>query len=114
MTFNMPADWKLVRDRIPEIILSGDKFVCSFQTLAKQDIPIYLRKKLIEEATEVSNTFDDDHLVEELADVMEVVMAIASASNFGITMEQIEKARQKKLRKRGGFKRGIIFKGTEC
>lgn len=100
-------NWKLVRDRIPEKILSNDKFVCSFQTLASQDIPIYLRKKLIEEATEVNETFDPDKLTEELADVMEVIRAIAS--DAGITMKQVEKARKIKLSERGGFKRGIIY-----
>lgn len=101
--------WKLIRDRIPEKILSNEEFVCSFQTLAKQDIPIYLRKKLIEEATEVNETFDWDQakLTEELADVMEVMMTIAS--NAGITMDQVEAARKTKLTDRGGFTRGIIL-----
>ncbi|MBU2029438.1 MAG: nucleoside triphosphate pyrophosphohydrolase [Alphaproteobacteria bacterium] len=64
-----------------------------------------LRHKLVEEAQEVEAASAGE-LVEELADVLEVVMALAAAEGFD--MAQIEAARLAKRAQRGGFD-GRVF-----
>jgi predicted house-cleaning noncanonical NTP pyrophosphatase (MazG superfamily) len=98
--------YKLVRDRIPEIIKEhGEVPVIAFTT--QKDRMKALKAKLVEEAIEVQRTFNTG-LTDELADVMEVILSIASEAN--ITRQQIEAARKKKRRERGGFKKGILLK----
>ena len=98
--------YKLVRDCIPAIIEKrGEMPVIAF--VPKKELIIALKIKLLEEASEVQ-TAPFDELTEELADVMEVVHAIASEA--GITKKQISKVRNEKRRKRGGFKKGILLK----
>lgn len=102
----MKFGYKLVRDRIPEIIEKhGEVPIIAF-TAHKGRMAV-LKTKLIEEALEVQHAHNSE-LVNELADVMEVVLSIASEAE--ITKQQIEAARKKKLRERGGFKKGILLK----
>ena len=96
---------KLVRDRIPEIIQSNAE---------KPDIEILdderflqeLHKKLFEEA----NEFVEDDSKEELADLMEVIYAIARLR--GIDLNEVEKLRKEKAQKRGAFDKKIFLKNV--
>ena len=97
---------KLVRDRIPEIITaSGKKPVVS--SLSQSDMSGALDAKLKEEVAE----FLESHSIEEIADVLEVLRAIAS--NHGVSWETVEEVRLEKYRKRGGFERGIVLESVE-
>ena len=89
---------KLVRDKIPEGInkIKGRK--CTYRILDNEEYSKELDKKLFEEAHE----FIEEHSVEELADLMEVIFAIMETKN--ITMQQVESARKIKKDKKGGFK----------
>lgn len=49
--------------------------------------------------------------VAELADVLEVLYAIAGAK--GMSKDELEKARQGKLRKRGSFGNRVVLDGVE-
>ena len=62
---------KLVRDRIPEIII-GNGGTCRTETVAGEDLFGYLDRKLDEETEEFRESRDP----EELADVMEVFSTI--------------------------------------
>lgn len=103
-TFN-----KLVRDKIPEIILKNGG-TPEIKILSNKEYLYHLNKKLIEECNEVVCTKDIKERTEELADVFEVIHAIASFS--GISLEEIEKVRVSKKEKRGGFDSKIFLKST--
>lgn len=60
-----------------------------------------LKLKLEEECAEVHETEDKAELTEELADVLEVVEAIAKT--YDITIDDIHKVKADKLKRKGGF-----------
>ena len=64
----------------------------------------FLEAKLKEEV----NEYLEDKNLEELADVMEVLFALAH--NLGYSEEDLLNKRKEKLEERGGFKEGIILK----
>ena len=89
---------KLVRDRIPEIIeKDGKSCVCS--ELSQEDYITMLDQKLNEELAE----YQESKSMEELADLLEVMSAVASAR--GSSLDEVEKIRLKKKEKRGGFEK---------
>jgi len=92
---------KLVRDRIPEIIRAagGDAQV---RVLAEDELLPALTAKLIEEAKEAHGA-DVDQLLEELADIRQVILAILA--HMGWTEVDLEIASEAKVRDRGGFSR---------
>lgn len=97
---------KLVRDKIPEIIVGNG---ATAETRILDDDQEFLTekcKKLIEEAYEVAANPSE----EELADAIEVINAIAKQCGF--SMEAIEAVRRKKLEERGGFDRRIYLIST--
>lgn len=97
---------KLVRDKIPELMQrEGRVGVVTHITGASLDLQ--LRQKLIEEAHEVVNASDREDLIEELADVMEVLDVLAKL--HAIDPDSIEARRVQKKEKRGGFEKGILF-----
>ncbi|KKQ32267.1 MAG: hypothetical protein US49_C0011G0008 [candidate division TM6 bacterium GW2011_GWF2_37_49] len=101
---------KLVRDKIPEMIQSEGSVVHS-KKLHGDKLVEALKNKLLEEAHEVLQAKSVNELKEELADVMEVLTAIASAQN--IDLAEIEEARISKNVKRGGFNDGIYISAIE-
>ena len=93
---------KLVRDRIPEIIeASGRK--CVFSTLSDHDYLVSLDEKLNEELAE----YQESKSMEELADLLEVIRAVAAAR--GRSFDGIEALRRKKAAERGGFKKKVFL-----
>ena len=92
---------KLVRDRIPEIILeSGRK--CKTKILSEKDYIFELERKLSEEVHE----YKLDKNPDELCDVLEVVYALSEAR--GMSIEELEAKRLAKRELRGGFE-GKIY-----
>lgn len=68
--------------------------------LNDKDYDLELRRKLIEEAYEVANSSEAE-LIEELADVLEVINTLAKF--HGSNINEIDKVRLEKNQKRGGF-----------
>ena len=102
----MPAYNKLVRDKIPEIISSsGKKANC--RVLGKDEYVIELDRKLDEECAE----YQADKNIEELADILEVIYAIAEAR--GYSAAELERVRLEKSEKRGGFSQRIFLENVE-
>jgi predicted house-cleaning noncanonical NTP pyrophosphatase (MazG superfamily) len=102
----MPIYNKLVRDRIPEIITnSGSEYTS--RILDHTEYRIELRTKLQEEVNEYLAAKTDDEAVEELADIMELLHAMAESHS--ITVEKLEQVRAEKAAKRGGFKERIYL-----
>lgn len=106
----MPIYNKLVRDRIPEIIEANGK---SFTTriLDEKEYHSELRKKMHEELEEYEATDNHEDALEELADMLELIHAVATA--HGSDFNQLEAIRQKKAEKRGGFEKRIFLMGVE-
>ena len=93
---------KLVRDRIPEIIeASGKRCVCS--TLSDEEYLAKLDEKLNEELAE----YQESKSMEERADLLEVIRAVAVAR--GSSMDEVEAIRRDKAAKRGGFEKKILL-----
>ncbi len=97
---------KLVRDRIPEIIRSQGKD-CRTRILEQAEYLTMLDAKLTEELAE----YQADKSMEELADLLEVIYAIAEAKGPG--REGLEQLRREKAQKRGSFQRRIFLESTD-
>jgi predicted house-cleaning noncanonical NTP pyrophosphatase (MazG superfamily) len=104
----MGAGGKLVRDRIPEIIRANGDEPIVYRAEA-DEYRRRLREKLGEEVGEFLDA-DDDHAVEELADVLEVVYALAA--DLGVDQERLERARAVKAQERGAFADRIVWTGV--
>lgn len=102
----MPVYNKLVRDLIPKIIEEAGKTFTT-RTLSDEEYRQELRKKAFEELEEYMNASDDVTAVEELADLLEIIHALAAC--HGATMEQVEAVRASKAEQRGGFKEKIFL-----
>lgn len=105
----MPKYNKLVRDRIPEII-EGNGEEPITRILNDEEYRSELIKKLNEEYDEVVNASGED-IIEELADMLEVMESIAELHNK--TLEDILDTKEKKKIKRGGFSKKLYLKGVE-
>lgn len=102
----MKKYYKLVRDRIPEIIEESGA-VCCTVILSDADYLSAIDEKLKEEMAE----YQREHSIEELADLLEVIYAAAVAR--GYTLEQLEQVRAEKAEKRGSFQKRIFLKYVE-
>jgi predicted house-cleaning noncanonical NTP pyrophosphatase (MazG superfamily) len=102
----MPTYNKLVRDHIPEIIAAGGK---QYTTEILSDAA-YL-EKLNEKLREELDEYLQEQDLTELADLLEVIYAVAQAR--GMSKEELEKIRAAKAEKRGGFERKILLVGVE-
>lgn len=87
---------KLVRDKIPDIIESAGKQAVT-HVLTDEEYLAELDRKLTEECAE----YQMDKSLEEMADVLEVLYAIAAARGYSV--EELERVRAEKSEKRGGF-----------
>ncbi len=94
---------KLVRDRIPEIIEAGGSS-CTTEILEGGAYLQMLHAKLQEELQEYLQSGE----AEELADLLEVMMATAQAKGF--SWAEVEAIREKKKAARGGFEKRILLK----
>jgi predicted house-cleaning noncanonical NTP pyrophosphatase (MazG superfamily) len=97
---------KLVRDRIPEIIMrEGGK--PSFHRVHGDELKEYARAKVLEEAKEYDRSSD----VEELADLLEAIFFCCKLEK--VSWEEMNAKLQKKRAERGGFEGGIILEKVE-
>ena len=100
---------KLVRDRIPEIIkVNGETPIT--RILSDAEYKAELEKKLHEEYLEVLEA-EGENRIEELADMLEVMEALASVENK--TLEDVLSVKAKKQEKRGAFKDKIYLECVE-
>ena len=96
---------KLIRDKIPEIIeQSGKK--CIVEAMDNDTYIEYLDQKLNEELAE----YHQDKSKEELADLLEVIYAVAVAR--GCSVEDLERIRVEKAEKRGAFEKRLLLKSV--
>lgn len=102
-TFN-----KLVRDNIPQIIKdNGGKAIT--RVLSDEEFRTELIKKLYEEYNEVVAA-DKDNILEELADMIEVIRYLAICE--GSSLEDVIEISKTKVLKRGAFNKKIFLERT--
>jgi predicted house-cleaning noncanonical NTP pyrophosphatase (MazG superfamily) len=97
---------KLVRDRVPAILLTGGHNPVS-KTLVGKELLAALRAKVDEELAEYDAALDDDQAADELADLLEVIMAIARQR--GCDEARIGELRAAKTLERGAFGMGYFL-----
>lgn len=99
---------KLVRDRIPEII-KGLGRSPKVAELKGQELRAALYEKLIEEHAEFLHAKSISEKLEELADLIEVALAIGA--QFGADKRHMLSLVKEKRTERRGFSRGYLYMG---
>ena len=102
--------YKVVRDKVPSSIEDRGESA-HVVTLVDDALIVGLRQKLVEEACETLDASSSRDIVGELADVLEVVRAIAGA--LGISIRSLESTRRRKRKSKGGFEEGYMLTNTE-
>lgn len=99
------AHAKLVRDKIPRIIRNNgaEPIIRIADAIEFRGL---LRAKLLEEVNEFLASGDSA----ELADILEVLLALAS--DLGLDRDQLENLRAAKAAERGGFADRIVWSGN--
>ena len=97
---------KLVRDRIPELI-EADGNVPHTRILSDQEYISELIAKIHEEVDEYNNTTE----IEELADILEVFMALIQG--VGINWADLDLIRHNKKINNGGFESKLFLSTVE-
>lgn len=92
---------KLVRSKIP-----GRHPEHQYRTATDREMPLLLLLKLQEETAEVAVADTDSEVLDELADVLEVVHAIADT--LGSSFAEVERRRINKRDRRGGFDGSVL------
>ena len=105
----LPPKGKLVRDLIPEIIKSSGKVPITCQ-VSGPDLIAALRVKAKEEVDELYEA-EHQQLLEEIADVYEVLLALVVRENH--TWSEIEEIANAKRVERGGFMDGLWLIETQ-
>lgn len=93
---------KLVRDLIPDIIALDGKSAIT-RMLSDDEFKTELDNKLLEEVGEYLESND----IEEIADILEVLMAIIKLKGFSYI--DVENVMKEKANKRGGFMKKIYL-----
>ncbi|MFA5075289.1 MAG: nucleoside triphosphate pyrophosphohydrolase [Candidatus Babeliales bacterium] len=97
---------KLIRDRIPEL------YPNSKIKIIKENAEYFdsLKNKLLEEVNEfieASSQNNDSHIVEEIADILEVIDAICKLKKYDTNL--VQDVKLKKKQERGGFEKRILL-----
>ncbi|WP_394557658.1 pyrophosphohydrolase domain-containing protein [Priestia aryabhattai] len=102
----MPIYNKLVRDNILEII-KAEGLSYNARILKPDELLAELKAKMIEEAHEFMEAVEKKEVVEELADILELIHA--SLRTYEIDFKELEAIRKEKKEKRGGFDKAIYL-----
>lgn len=101
---------KLIRDKSIER-MEKRNISCTFRILNTQEYHAELKRKLEEEAAEVVAATTRDEILDELADVLEVISALAIEQ--GSSLEKIEEIRETRYAERGGFEKRLYGESIE-
>ena len=97
---------KLIRDRIPEIIEANGQ-TAHIRVLSEEECVAALEKKLIEEVGE----YLEGKELSELADILEVVQALAE--NVGVSFDELLAMKAEKQRTNGAFHKRLFLECVE-
>lgn len=101
---------KLVRDNIPALIQRRGA-IPKVLNLNRSRYREELKKKLIEETRELSKTRSKRELLDELADLSQLIDSIAES--HGIALRAVEIQKDNKKEERGGFEKKLFLKYVE-
>ncbi len=91
---------KLIRDKLPQIMRASGIQVFE-RVMEKDEYLNMLKDKLLEETKEVIASGSGKEMREELADLLEVMLALAKI--YGMELADIQKAAEQKRADKGGF-----------
>lgn len=97
---------KLVRDLVPGILTDLGKIV-TFKRLEDDELAKALKDKVIEEAYELNKADTELDIIDEIADVLTVLEAVAE--HYDISWKTIIKYATSKCRAKGGFDNGCYL-----
>lgn len=98
---------KLVRDKIPEVIMVNEGKRANTRILDDDEYLKELNIKLKEEVNEYLESGE----VEELCDIEEVLRALVAVK--GVIYQEFDKLRLSKVEKKGAFKDKIFLESVE-
>jgi predicted house-cleaning noncanonical NTP pyrophosphatase (MazG superfamily) len=101
---------KLVRDQVPGMLRASGHKVTT-RTLQGAELLKALRAKLDEEIAEYDAAADDKQAALELADIVEVITALAQRR--GCTEAALQQLREAKAARSGAFERGTFLVSTD-
>lgn len=93
---------KLVRDNIPNFVPMG-----KFKQLSVKEIEMAIKVKLAEEVREIQEANTKEHLIEELADLYELLKTYVNQQD--VTWDEFEESVKKKKKERGGFSKSLYM-----
>ena len=106
----MPVYKKVVRDGIPELLKRLDKHPVA-RRLDGPSLALGLRAKLDEEIAEFDAASGKEARLDELADVLEVVVALAASE--GASEDDLDEHRSTKAAARGAFADGWFLESAD-
>jgi len=95
--------YKLIRDRVPDIIKRQGRHCTVRQPESEEELRLLLKAKMLEELDELW----ESPSAEEAADIMEVLRT--TCKYFNINWRQVMTARMEKNERRGGFEQRLIL-----
>lgn len=101
---------KLVRDKI-STIMKEQGLTLFERVMDEEEFIASLKEKLLEESLEVQKAKNENELIEELADVFEVLYTLVKSN--GLTLKQIDEVRTQKQQRKGGFERKTYLESIE-
>lgn len=101
---------KLVRDYIPKIIKESGK-VCEVKRITEEQYKKELRNKIVEEANELNQATSKKEMIEELADVFELLDYLLIEEK--IDLLEVKKRRIQKNMEKGGFDQKLFLVSVE-
>lgn len=96
---------KLIRDKIPQMIHKNKKQCETYKEEDKNKLLKYYVKKIEEELKEVASSKSKEELIEELADLSEVIDGLLENLHL---KDSVLKTKDKKKEERGGFSNLIL------
>ena len=101
---------KFVRDKMVERSEATGSIVYS-KKLDDKEFEAALRIKCMEEAEEIFSAQSKDGLIEELADMLEIINAFCDI--YQVTLKDVIAIQEQKYQERGGFKDHIFISTAE-
>jgi predicted house-cleaning noncanonical NTP pyrophosphatase (MazG superfamily) len=97
----------LIRDSIPEIVRQKGIEPSTRMAENDQEYLGFILKKVVEEAQELSEAKADSNIIEEIADVYEIIDALIELKQF--SKSDVTKVQSEKREKRGAFNKRLIM-----
>jgi len=101
---------KLIRDHIPKIIKDAGK-TCKVRILNDEEYKASLKEKLIEESNELLEAVSIEAIIEELADVEELISHIKRV--YQIDNKTLKIMRDKKNKSNGSFHKQLFLETVD-